>query len=78
MLAISSGKGGVGKSSVAVNLAAGLAASGFTVGVLDADIAGFSVPRMLGLSGQLQAERDPDDPARKLIRPLSRRSVGAS
>jgi len=48
VLAISSGKGGVGKSSVTVNLAAGLANRGFTVGLLDADIAGFSVPRMLG------------------------------
>ena len=41
VLAISSGKGGVGKSSVTVNLAAGLAEKGFTVGVLDADIWGF-------------------------------------
>jgi ATP-binding protein involved in chromosome partitioning len=55
VLAISSGKGGVGKSSVTVNLAAGLAARGFTVGLLDADIAGFSVPRMLGVEGRLQA-----------------------
>ena len=48
VLAIASGKGGVGKSSVTVNLAAALAAEGFTVGVLDADIWGFSVPRLLG------------------------------
>ncbi len=39
-------------------------------GVLDADIAGFSVPRMLGVSGQLEAGRDPDNPGRKLIQPL--------
>ncbi len=70
VLAISSGKGGVGKSSVSVNLAAGLAARGYTVGVLDADIAGFSVPRMLGVSGQLVASRDPGDPSRNLIQPL--------
>jgi ATP-binding protein involved in chromosome partitioning len=70
VLAVSSGKGGVGKSSVSVNVAAGLAAKGYTVGVLDADIAGFSVPRMLGVSGQLEAARDPDDPERKLIQPL--------
>ncbi|NDA78121.1 MAG: hypothetical protein EBY07_10050 [Actinobacteria bacterium] len=48
VLAIASGKGGVGKSSVTVNLAAAIAAQGYTVGVLDADIWGFSVPRMLG------------------------------
>jgi ATP-binding protein involved in chromosome partitioning len=55
VLAISSGKGGVGKSSVTVNLAAGLAYRGHTVGVLDADIGGFSVPRMLGMEGPLTA-----------------------
>ena len=53
ILAIASGKGGVGKSSVTVNLAAALAAKGLTVGVLDADIWGFSVPRMLGVHGRL-------------------------
>ena len=56
VLAIASGKGGVGKSSVTVNLAAALAARGFTVGVLDADIWGFSVPRMLGVDGRLGGE----------------------
>ncbi len=54
--AVASGKGGVGKSSVTSNLAAHLAARGLTVGVLDADIGGFSIPRMLGLGTQLQAE----------------------
>ncbi len=53
---VASGKGGVGKSSITVNLAAGLAARGFTVGVMDADIWGFSVPRMLGVDGQLAAK----------------------
>jgi len=57
VLAIASGKGGVGKSSVTVNLAAALAARGHTVGVLDADIWGFSVPRMLGVGDRLEAER---------------------
>jgi ATP-binding protein involved in chromosome partitioning len=55
VLAIASGKGGVGKSSVTVNLAAALAASGHTVGVLDADIWGFSVPRLLGISDRMEA-----------------------
>lgn len=52
VLAIASGKGGVGKSSVTANLAVALAARGLTVGVLDADIWGFSLPRMLGMSGE--------------------------
>ncbi len=47
--AIASGKGGVGKSSVTVNLAAAMAADGLRVGVVDADVYGFSVPRMLGV-----------------------------
>mgnify|MGYP001073572040 CR=1 FL=1 len=50
--AIASGKGGVGKSSVTVNLAAALAARGLSVGVIDADIYGHSVPRMLGVTGR--------------------------
>lgn len=50
VLAVASGKGGVGKSSVTVNLAAALAAGGRSVGVLDADIYGHSVPRMLGVT----------------------------
>ena len=52
-LLISSGKGGVGKSSVTVNLAVALAAQGYSVGVVDADIYGYSIPRMLG------TDRDP-------------------
>ncbi|GAA4457381.1 P-loop NTPase [Phytohabitans houttuyneae] len=50
--AVASGKGGVGKSSVTVNLAAALAARGLSVGVVDADIYGHSVPRMLGADGK--------------------------
>lgn len=57
ILAIASGKGGVGKSSVTVNLAAALAQQGHIVGVLDADIWGFSIPRMLGMSDRLEARR---------------------
>jgi ATP-binding protein involved in chromosome partitioning len=49
ILGISSGKGGVGKSSVSVNLAVALAKQGLEVGILDADVYGFSVPRMLGI-----------------------------
>ena len=69
VIAIASGKGGVGKSSVTVNLAVALARRGLTVGVLDADIWGFSVPRLLGMHGEVEA-RD-----KKMV-PLERR-VGA-
>ena len=57
VLAIASGKGGVGKSSVTANLAVALAAQGRTVGVLDADIWGFSMPRMLGMADRLAARK---------------------
>ncbi len=52
VLAIASGKGGVGKSSLTTNLAVALAKEGHSVGVLDADIWGYSIPRMLGVSGR--------------------------
>ena len=55
VIAVASGKGGVGKSSITVNLAAGLAERGSTVGVLDADIWGFSVPRLFGMSDRMEA-----------------------
>ncbi|MXZ31235.1 MAG: Mrp/NBP35 family ATP-binding protein [Acidimicrobiia bacterium] len=54
VLLIASGKGGVGKSSISVNLAMALATEGHTVGLLDADIWGYSVPRMLDLTGRLE------------------------
>jgi ATP-binding protein involved in chromosome partitioning len=71
VLAIASGKGGVGKSSVTVNLATAIAAQGFTVGVLDADIWGFSVPRLLGIGDRLEA-RKVDGSDRPLITPNER------
>ena len=75
VLAVASGKGGVGKSSVTVNLAAAVTAQGFTVGVLDADIWGFSVPRLLGIDEPLEARQVEGSDKPKIIpneRPVGR------
>ena len=71
VIAVASGKGGVGKSTVSVNLAVSLAKSGATVGLLDADITGPNIPMMLGLDGQPTASPD-----NKII-PLERHGVKA-
>lgn len=71
VIAVGSGKGGVGKSTVAVNLALALAGEGLRVGVLDADIYGPSVPMMLGLSGR------PDSPDGKTILPMRAHGIEA-
>jgi ATP-binding protein involved in chromosome partitioning len=69
VLAIASGKGGVGKSSVTVNLAVALAARGFVVGILDADIWGFSVPRLLGMDGDVEARQGKMVPLERRVGP---------
>ena len=63
MICVGSGKGGVGKSTLTVNLAAALTAEGKRVGVLDADVWGYSIPRMLGIG----AERPQVSPERKIV-----------
>ena len=72
LIAVASGKGGVGKSTVAVNFALALSAEGAKVGLLDADIYGPSQPRMLGLTGRRPETRDG-----KLLEPLVAHGIEA-
>jgi ATP-binding protein involved in chromosome partitioning len=70
VICVGSGKGGVGKSTLTANLAAALAADGKKVGILDADVWGYSIPRMFGLGG----DRPPVSPDRKIL-PLEAHGV---
>ncbi len=69
-IAVGSGKGGVGKSSVSVNLALALSRLGYRVGLLDADIWGFSIPRMLGTVARIEA-----DPETRLMQPVDAHGI---
>jgi ATP-binding protein involved in chromosome partitioning len=69
IIAVASGKGGVGKSTTAVNLALALAAEGASVGILDADVYGPSLPMMLGISGK------PDSTDGKTMEPMENHGV---
>ncbi len=69
IVAVASGKGGVGKSTTATNMALGLASLGLSVGMLDADIYGPSQPRMMGISGR------PSSPDGKILRPMENYGV---
>ena len=76
IIAIASGKGGVGKSTVSANLAVALAAEGRRVGMLDADVYGPSQPRMLGVSGRPGLARWQDDPAAQRNHGVTMMSIG--
>ncbi len=69
-VAVGSGKGGVGKSSVSVNLALSISQLGYRVGLLDADIWGFSIPRMLGTTDRIEA-----DPETRLMQPVEAHGI---
>jgi ATP-binding protein involved in chromosome partitioning len=73
IIAIASGKGGVGKSTTAVNIALGLAAHGLRIGILDADIYGPSMPRLLGLRSRPELAGD----GSKMLKPLARYGLKA-
>ena len=75
IFAVSSGKGGVGKSTVAVNLACALAKTGAKVGLLDCDVYGPDIPMMMGLSGEPEVAMGPSGPEDKRLVPKSRHGV---
>jgi ATP-binding protein involved in chromosome partitioning len=75
IVAVSSGKGGVGKSTVAVNIACSLAKSGARVGLLDCDVYGPDIPMMMGLSGEPEVAMGPTGPEDRRLVPKSRHGV---
>ena len=73
IIAVASGKGGVGKSTTAVNLALAMAGGGRKVGILDADVYGPSIPRMLGISGK--PDITPSDDGRQQVAPMENHGI---
>ena len=73
IIAVASGKGGVGKSTTAVNLALAMAGGGRKVGILDADVYGPSIPRMLGISGE--PDISPSDDGRQQVTPMENHGI---
>ncbi|MHB8457432.1 MAG: P-loop NTPase, partial [Acidimicrobiales bacterium] len=76
VLAIASGKGGVGKSSVTVNLAVALAMRGHMVGILDADVWGHSIPRLLGIEGEINSRNKKMVPLERRLPPSTKTGAG--
>jgi ATP-binding protein involved in chromosome partitioning len=70
IIVVLSGKGGVGKSTVATNLAAAFASKGKTVGILDADVTGPDIPKMLGLEGQKAKVSEKAEPVGEMLAPI--------